>query len=101
MLRPLPFPLPAFAAPVEVILLVCISSPIYLRRVRLRSVTKTVYSRDLRLKELISAFELLVLRLDHLDTIYNLQETCLKGLRLTGEGCQCGSEGGASLGVSG
>jgi len=83
MVRPLPLPL---AAPAEVILLVFISSPIYLHTVSLCGVGDGV--ENLRLKKLISAFQLLVFRLDDLDTIYNLQQTRLEGFGLPDEGSQ-------------
>jgi hypothetical protein len=67
MFRPLPLVL-FLAAPADVILLVCMSSPIYLHVVRLRSVGRRVRV-NLRLEKLVAAFELLVFRLDDLDAV--------------------------------
>jgi hypothetical protein len=96
IVRPLPLPLP-LAAPAEVILLVFMSSPIYLRMVRAR--VDGGAAGNVRLKEFVAAFELLVFRLDDLDAVDDFQQACLKGFGLPGEGSQSQARG-ACMGIS-
>lgn len=82
-MRPLPLPLPPFAAPVDVILLVCISSPMYLQIVNTSSNAIHWLSQHLRLQEFVSAFKLLVLWTNNFDTVDDFHEASLKSFRLT------------------
>ena len=81
MIRPLPLALVALPAPEDVSLLVCMSSPMYLRGVRKESLSEEC--RHIRLQELVAALELLVLRLDDLNTVNKLHEACLELLGLS------------------
>lgn len=83
-MRPLPLPLPPFAAPVDVILLVCISSPIYLQIISTVS-TYAIHwlSQHLRLQEFVSAFKLLVLGTNNFNTVDDFHQASLKSFRLT------------------
>jgi hypothetical protein len=74
-------PLP-FAALVEVILLVCMSSPMYLRSLVVMN-SNMRRGVALRLKEAVSAFEFLVFCFDRLDPFYNLEEGRLELLGLS------------------
>jgi hypothetical protein len=76
MARPLPFAF-AFAAPEEVILLVCMSSPIYLGRIRHVALVGGVGRVNSRLEKLVPALEFLVFGLDNLNTIHNFQQASL------------------------
>jgi hypothetical protein len=73
MMRPLPLPLTALPAPLDVILLVS-------GRVRYVG-GQAVWNS--RLEEAVAAFELLVLVLDDFDAIDNLHKACLKLLGLS------------------
>jgi hypothetical protein len=75
MLLPLPLTLEAFPAPVEVSLLVCISSPIYLALVSQTSDRKRHH--DSRLQKLVAALQLLVFVLDDLYAIDDVHEAGL------------------------
>lgn len=67
------FPLALFfPAPLEVILLVCINSPIYLGLVR-RATGGWGQMGHSRLEKFVAAFELLVLRLYNLDAVDDFQ----------------------------
>lgn len=80
---PLPLTLDALPAPVEVSLLVCISSPIYLRAVSQSSQWRC--GEYIRLEKLVAALELLVFVLDNLDAVDNLHEAGLEGFCLSSE----------------
>jgi hypothetical protein len=83
MLRPMPLTLEAFPAPVEVSLLVCINSPIYLALVSCSSDSQS--HNDLRLQKLVAALQLLVFVLDDLYAIDDVHEAGLQGLGLSSE----------------
>lgn len=72
VLRPLP--LPFLAAPVDVILLVCINSPIYLSHV---SRAFNGIAVNIRLQESVAAFEFLMFTLDRFYFLDNLEKAGL------------------------
>lgn len=75
-------PLP-FAAPVAVILLVCISSPIYLSKRTLALTAPVTQHADIRLQESIAALQLFVLSLDRFHAVDEVEQACLKLFRLS------------------
>lgn len=83
-MRPLPLALEALPAPEDVILLVCMSSPMYLALVR-HVEWRNHHKVDSRLEEAISTFELLVLVLHDLHSINDLHEAGLERFSLPGE----------------
>jgi hypothetical protein len=88
MMRPLPLLFAALPAPVDVILLVCMSSPMYLTTVNHLRLC-TMPSGYSRLKEAVAALELLMLVLDDLDTVDNLHESGLESFGLSVKMVSC------------
>lgn len=86
-MRPLPLAFAALPAPLEVILLVCINSPMYLEVVSDARYAEDCSAGNSRLEKAIAAFELLVLVLDYLDAIDDFHEASLQLLGLSGSGC--------------
>jgi hypothetical protein len=83
MMRPLPLVFAALPAPLEVILLVCISSPMYLHSVSTLSCVRGRWHNS-RLQKAVTALEFFMLVLDDFDAIDNLHQTGLQLFRLSG-----------------
>lgn len=73
----------------DVILLVCINSPIYLFEWLEQSSVKVCKDEgNIRLEKLVPTFELLVLDLDRFDAVYDSHQACLQLLCLSVDDCQ-------------